>query len=170
MQLFRKVLPMSALGQKQTFAVQNGMSALPPKADIGSAQVHVRCFGPEADIGPKGNNPRLKNTKGSTKPSQRNRSFYGSNAPVRKRGIIMIIRQLTAASLVAFALVSLPGSTRTAKAQDAPLKYCKEDVARLCPGVAPGGGRIIGCLKQHENEVSIGCGKELKTIKAKMGK
>ena len=26
--------PMSALGQKQTFAVQNGMSALPPKADI----------------------------------------------------------------------------------------------------------------------------------------
>ena len=25
---------LSALGQKQTFAVQNGMSALPPKADI----------------------------------------------------------------------------------------------------------------------------------------
>ena len=25
---------MSALGQKQTFAAQNGMSALPPKADI----------------------------------------------------------------------------------------------------------------------------------------
>ena len=25
---------MSALGQKQTFAVQNAMSALPPKADI----------------------------------------------------------------------------------------------------------------------------------------
>jgi hypothetical protein len=82
----------------------------------------------------------------------------------------MFIRQLTAASLVAFALISLPGSTRTAKAQDAPLKFCKEDVARLCPGVAPGGGKIIGCLKQHENEVSIGCGKELKTIKAKMGK
>jgi len=28
---------MSALGQKQTYAVQNGMSALPPKADI-------RCY------------------------------------------------------------------------------------------------------------------------------
>ena len=80
----------------------------------------------------------------------------------------MFIRQLTAASLVAFALISLPGSTRTATAQA--LKYCKEDVARLCPGVAPGGGKIIGCLKQHENEVSIGCGKELKAIKAKMGK
>ncbi|MGB2588729.1 MAG: hypothetical protein WBC72_21755, partial [Pseudolabrys sp.] len=38
-----------SLWVKQTFAVQNGMSALPPKADIGSAQVHVR-FVPEADI------------------------------------------------------------------------------------------------------------------------
>ena len=32
---------MSALGQKQTRAVQNGMSALPPKADICSALAHV---------------------------------------------------------------------------------------------------------------------------------
>ena len=30
---------MSALGQKQTYAVQNGMSALPPKADIGLVQI-----------------------------------------------------------------------------------------------------------------------------------
>jgi hypothetical protein len=40
---------MSALGHKQTFAVQNGMSALPPTADICSAQTHVR-FVPKADI------------------------------------------------------------------------------------------------------------------------
>ena len=40
---------MSALGQKQTFAVQNGMSALPPKADMCSALAHV-CFVPKADI------------------------------------------------------------------------------------------------------------------------
>src|SRR5262245_55044593 len=33
---------MSALGQKQTYAVQNGTSALPPKADICGAQAHVR--------------------------------------------------------------------------------------------------------------------------------
>ena len=42
-------LLMSALGQKRTFAAQNGMSALPPKADICSALVHVR-FVPKADI------------------------------------------------------------------------------------------------------------------------
>jgi hypothetical protein len=33
---------MSALGHKQTCAVQNVTSALPPKADIFSALVHVR--------------------------------------------------------------------------------------------------------------------------------
>ena len=41
---------MSALGHKRTFAVQNVMSALHPKADICSAQADVR-FVPIADIG-----------------------------------------------------------------------------------------------------------------------
>ena len=40
---------MSALGQKQTFAVQKGMSALTPKADMCAATTDVR-FVPEADI------------------------------------------------------------------------------------------------------------------------
>jgi hypothetical protein len=40
---------MSALGQKQTFALQQVVSALPPKADIGAAQINVR-FVPIADI------------------------------------------------------------------------------------------------------------------------
>ena len=34
--------PMSVLGQKQTFAVQNGMSALPPKADTWRWKWNVR--------------------------------------------------------------------------------------------------------------------------------
>ena len=42
---------MSALGHKQTFAMQNGMSALPPKADMCSALAHVR-FVPKADMRP----------------------------------------------------------------------------------------------------------------------
>ena len=40
---------MSALGQKQTFAVQKRMSALPPIADMCSATRYVR-FVPIADI------------------------------------------------------------------------------------------------------------------------
>ena len=40
---------MSALGQKRTYAVQKGMSALTPKADMCSALAYV-CFVPIADI------------------------------------------------------------------------------------------------------------------------
>ena len=40
---------MSALGQKQTFASQKAMSALPPKTDMCGARVNVR-YGPVADI------------------------------------------------------------------------------------------------------------------------
>src|SRR5262245_24065418 len=40
---------MSALGQKQTYALQNGMSALPPKADVCAALANV-CVGLIADI------------------------------------------------------------------------------------------------------------------------
>ena len=39
---------MSALGQKQTYAAQEDMSALPPKADMCGATAHVR-FVPIAD-------------------------------------------------------------------------------------------------------------------------
>jgi hypothetical protein len=41
--------PMSAMGQKQTSPRSNGMSALPPKADIAEHNHHVR-FVPIADI------------------------------------------------------------------------------------------------------------------------
>jgi hypothetical protein len=44
---------MSALGQKQTFALQNVMSALPPKADMCGTLAHVR-FVLVADIAPGG--------------------------------------------------------------------------------------------------------------------
>jgi hypothetical protein len=37
-----KLAAMSALGQKRTYAVQKGMSALPPKADIARMNWHVR--------------------------------------------------------------------------------------------------------------------------------
>jgi len=40
---------MSAMGHKQTYAVQNGMSALPSKADMCGATKDVR-FGPKAYI------------------------------------------------------------------------------------------------------------------------
>jgi hypothetical protein len=46
---YQAEVAMSALGQKQTFALQNGMSALPPIADMCGAKRDVR-FVPIADI------------------------------------------------------------------------------------------------------------------------
>jgi hypothetical protein len=67
-------------------------------------------------------------------------------------------------------LVALMSAAPSAFAQQAAaMKYCKADYERLCPGVQPGGGRILGCLKAHKEEISIGCGKALQAMKAKMG-
>jgi hypothetical protein len=48
--------------------------------------------------------------------------------------------------------------------------YCKADIHRLCRGMMPGGGKILKCLKAHENDLTVGCAKELKAMKAKMNK
>jgi hypothetical protein len=75
----------------------------------------------------------------------------------------MLIRQLTVASLLSLAVIS-PGPTQAAKA---PLALCKADAERICAGVAPGDGKIIACLKQHRDEVSVGYAKALKELKTK---
>jgi len=79
----------------------------------------------------------------------------------------MMVRPLTLASL-SLAALSLAGPS-LAQAMD-PMALCKSDVARLCPGVEPGGGRIIGCLKEHKMEMSVGCAKALQKMKGQMGK
>jgi hypothetical protein len=53
---------------------------------------------------------------------------------------------------VALALV---GVTRIAHAQN--LESCREDAARICPGVRPGGGRIAACFHQHADALSPQC-------------
>ena len=71
---------------------------------------------------------------------------------------------------VTLSLRALVSAAPNALAQQAAaMKYCKADFERLCPGVQPGGGRIIGCLKAHKEEVSIGCGKAIQAMKAKIG-
>jgi Cysteine rich repeat len=49
------------------------------------------------------------------------------------------------------------------------MRYCRQDMERLCPGVPPGGGRIVRCLKAHKMEMSVGCAMTLRRIKARMG-
>jgi hypothetical protein len=80
----------------------------------------------------------------------------------------MRIHQFAIASALSLAAFLSAESSAPAQQAEA-MRYCKADVARLCPGVQPGGGRIIGCLKAHKEEMSIGCGKALQAMKAKMG-
>ena len=51
-----------------------------------------------------------------------------------------------------------------AQGQDAPpagkggaREACKPDADKFCSDVKPGGGRIIACMKQHEDELSPAC-------------
>ena len=80
----------------------------------------------------------------------------------------MLARRVAVAGLFIVGGLAAMGSDALAAADG--LTYCKSDVARLCPGLQPGGGRIIGCLKEHKMEVSVGCAKALQKMKAQMGK
>jgi hypothetical protein len=81
----------------------------------------------------------------------------------------MRVRHVAIAS--ALSLAALVSAAPSAPAQQAQaMKYCQADVARLCPGVQMGGGRIIGCLKEHKMELSVGCAQGLQKLKAQMGK
>lgn len=44
---------------------------------------------------------------------------------------------------------------------------CADDVAKICKDVQPGQGRLIKCMKEHENELSPGCKANLAGIKEK---
>ena len=84
--------------------------------------------------------------------------------PVRSEYCFLTISRVTRCAWRAL------GTAHTSFAQQAEaMKYCKADVARLCPGVQMGGGRIIGCLKEHKMEISVGCAMTLRRMKARMG-
>jgi Cysteine rich repeat len=72
----------------------------------------------------------------------------------------------TVCSMVLFSVVT-SGPPARAQAQEQ-LAYCKADAARPCRGVQPGGGRMLGCLKAHENDLNVGCAKELKKLETRM--
>ena len=89
----------------------------------------------------------------------------------RKLVLAASIAAFAAPSLTALALVLTSLSGPAARAQGgATLSHCLVDAERMCPGATPGGGILIECLKQHPDDVSVGCAKALKAVKAKMGK
>ena len=82
----------------------------------------------------------------------------------------MAFRKFAAAAVSAIVIMSLPAAVFAQSNQiQQIMRYCKPDAERLCPGVPPGGGRIIRCLKAHKMEMSVGCAMTLRRIKARMG-
>lgn len=43
---------------------------------------------------------------------------------------------------------------------------CTQDAATLCPGVKPGGGRILACFKEKSAQLSEGCRTALSQARA----
>ena len=78
--------------------------------------------------------------------------------------------RFTVAVACSLALLPAAVSWPTTRAQAQEFAYCKADVERLCQGVRPGGRRILNCLKAHQNDLTVGCAKELQSLKARMGK
>ena len=46
---------------------------------------------------------------------------------------------------------------------------CGGDVQRQCPGMKPGGGAIMACLKAHENQLSDSCKEQMGKMKNRRG-
>jgi acetyl esterase/lipase len=49
------------------------------------------------------------------------------------------------------------------------LRACREDYQRLCKGVAPGGGAIRACLREHAAELSPQCREAAVQLRARLG-
>jgi hypothetical protein len=67
----------------------------------------------------------------------------------------------------ACAQAQVPAETR-AQAM-ALARLCRADFDRLCPGVQPGGGRILACLNRHASELTPQCRDALKSKVSKIG-
>jgi hypothetical protein len=71
-----------------------------------------------------------------------------------------LVAGLTLACLAAASPALAQAPQPGARAQEA-MKSCRDDYARFCSGVQPGGGRILACLQNHASELSPACGKTL---------
>jgi len=82
-----------------------------------------------------------------------------------------LLSSLSPRRLAAFIVVTAALAAPLAQAQTVPLELrsealalmqmCRADYDRLCPGVVPGGGRVLACLQTHTSALSANCAQAL---------
>ncbi|MDZ4867364.1 MAG: cysteine rich repeat-containing protein [Alphaproteobacteria bacterium] len=62
-------------------------------------------------------------------------------------------------SVLAISILTLPAlaADNPPRGGGALREACKADIATLCPGLEPGGGRIRECLRANRDKISDGC-------------
>jgi Cysteine rich repeat len=55
----------------------------------------------------------------------------------------------------------------TAALAEETAKPCRDDAARLCKDVKPGGGAVAKCLKEHHSELSSACKEKMEQAREK---
>ncbi|MDD3447274.1 MAG: cysteine rich repeat-containing protein [Zavarzinia sp.] len=78
---------------------------------------------------------------------------------------------LAAAAVLALAATALiaPAFAQGGPAAQKVRAACTKDIETLCPGVQPGGGRILQCLKEKKDQVSPDCVAALEEARALRG-
>jgi hypothetical protein len=69
----------------------------------------------------------------------------------------MLLVSICLGAAAQFALADAPPPPPPPDAFSEARVACATDVQMLCPSVQPGGGRILACLKEHQDKVSDGC-------------
>lgn len=59
--------------------------------------------------------------------------------------------------IVAFAATALLTLSTVQAAEKSEAAGCRAEAQKFCKDVKPGGGRVLQCLKTHENDLSPGC-------------
>lgn len=82
--------------------------------------------------------------------------------------MVNLIRDIVIAALVTAGLIAListvaapPAAAQQASTFRMLRQACADDVRKLCPGIAPGGGRLKKCLEEKSEQVSEACSRAL---------